>query len=342
MTRSATRPATPTADKTPAKISTGQMRRMHALLRDHGIIGDKAVHDYITADLAENDEPPVEHRNDLTTVQAARIIADLETSEVATAPTAAGLTALREPFGIESVGKLPRSTCRDCSRAERKVCERHTWVTGCSVCRGSHSSATMHIDYVGHADVTARLLAVDPYWTWRPFTPDELAGIPPHLRAAGVWIMLTVLGVTRPGFGDSEGDRKADGQRAKECIGDALRNAAMRFGVALDLWAKGDRDWAHAEKTGTDQHPDEAPPSQDVPTPPYVGPTADELHGIIASYADRAGISVEQITEKWRAAHGGLTMDQYADLPPQALAALERVIGDYITAHPDEFTAVAV
>ena len=27
----------------------------------------------------------------------------------------------------------------------------------------------------------------------------------------------------------------------KVLIGDALRNAAMRFGVALDLWAKGDR-----------------------------------------------------------------------------------------------------
>ena len=31
-----------------------------------------------------------------------------------------------------------------------------------------------------------------------------------------------------------------DGKSAKECIGDAIRNAAMRFGVALDLWAKDD------------------------------------------------------------------------------------------------------
>ena len=28
------------------------------------------------------------------------------------------------------------------------------------------------------------------------------------------------------------------GARVKECIGDAIRNAAMRAGVALDLWAK--------------------------------------------------------------------------------------------------------
>jgi hypothetical protein len=39
-----------------------------------------------------------------------------------------------------------------------------------------------------------------------------------------------VCGVTRIGVGD--------GKNAKERIGDAIRNAAMRFGVALDLWAK--------------------------------------------------------------------------------------------------------
>src|SRR5690606_32615245 len=39
-----------------------------------------------------------------------------------------------------------------------------------------------------------------------------------------------ICGVTRIGVGD--------GKSAKECIGDAIRNAAMRFGVALDLWAK--------------------------------------------------------------------------------------------------------
>jgi hypothetical protein len=49
-------------------------------------------------------------------------------------------------------------------------------------------------------------------------------------RAGNLWIKLTICGVTRLGVGD--------GKNAKEVIGDAIRNAAMRFGVALDLWAK--------------------------------------------------------------------------------------------------------
>lgn len=96
------------------------------------------------------------------------------------------------------------------------------------------------LSYVGHANTTARLLNVDPEWTWRPFTAAELLDLPEFLRGLGLWIHLTVCGVTRPGFGDP-GNSKG-GNAVKEAIGDAIRNAAMRFGVALDLWAKGDTE----------------------------------------------------------------------------------------------------
>lgn len=321
----------------PGTITTTQMRRLHALLRDHGISGDKAVHAYINTSLAEHDADPVESRSDLGTVDAARIIAELEVAEVAHAPTAAGLTALRADFPAEEIGQLPRSTCQACSKSERKRCEEHGWVPNCPVCHGRHSSATMHITYVGHADVTARLLSVDPYWTWRPFNPDELAGIPPSMRGDGVWIMLTVLGVTRPGFGSNDG--KPGGNGVKEAIGDALRNAAMRFGVALDLWAKGDREWARADKDGTDRHPDEAQPPEPQPSTPYVGPSADEILAQIAAHAGRAGISVEQITAKWRTSNGDLSLDAMMALPPQALFPLERSIADYLAAHPEALAA---
>ena len=84
------------------------------------------------------------------------------------------------------------------------------------------------LDYVGHAATTDRLLAVDPEWTWEPVAFDE-QGLP-ALQGRNLWIRLTVCGVTRYGVGD--------GASIKECIGDAIRNAAMRFGVALDLWGK--------------------------------------------------------------------------------------------------------
>ncbi len=44
--------------------------------------------------------------------------------------------------------------------------------------------------------------------------------------------------MTRLGYGSVPGSQP---DAVKVLIGDALRNAAMRFGVALDLWAKGDR-----------------------------------------------------------------------------------------------------
>ena len=47
---------------------------------------------------------------------------------------------------------------------------------------------------------------------------------------------LTVCGVTRLGYGHAAPKSYGDpGMREKEVIGDALRNAAMRFGAALDL-----------------------------------------------------------------------------------------------------------
>lgn len=85
------------------------------------------------------------------------------------------------------------------------------------------------LDYVGHAAVTDRLLAIDPTWSWEPMGVDE-HGLPATDKAGNLWIKLTVCGVTRIGVGD--------GPSAKIAVGDAIRNAAMRFGVALDLWSK--------------------------------------------------------------------------------------------------------
>jgi hypothetical protein len=91
------------------------------------------------------------------------------------------------------------------------------------------------LDYVGHAALTARLLDVDPLWTWEPMalTPE---GLPLFDDMGGLWIKLTVSGMTRLGYGHAA---KKTGDGVKEVIGDALRNAAMRFGAALDLWHKG-------------------------------------------------------------------------------------------------------
>ena len=95
--------------------------------------------------------------------------------------------------------------------------------------------------YVGHAALTDRLLDVDPSWIWEPLALDE-RGLPALDEVGGLWIKLTVCGVTRMGYGDA--GQKKGGDAMKERIGDALRNAAMRFGAALELWHKGE---LHAE-----------------------------------------------------------------------------------------------
>jgi hypothetical protein len=140
----------------------------------------------------------------------------------------AALTVLRRPFPPEVVGLLPKVTCKACSNSPTKECGSHRR-SECTQCHNYITSAHIHLDYVGHAAVTDRLLTADPGWTWEPVAKDPNTGMP--LRDNGnLWIRLTVAGITRLGVGD--------GSSLKECIGDAIRNAAMRFGVALDLWTR--------------------------------------------------------------------------------------------------------
>lgn len=147
---------------------------------------------------------------------------------------------LREPFPDKAVGKLPKLTCKQCSDAHTKVCGQHHKVN-CKHCGNYISERHIDLDYVGHATTTDRLLTVDPTWTWEPVAVDA-QGSPALDREGNLWIRLTVCGVTRLGCGD--------GKSMKERIGDALRNAAMRFGVALDLWSKAELE-SHVEETGT-------------------------------------------------------------------------------------------
>ena len=111
--------------------------------------------------------------------------------------------ALRAPFPKEQIQKLP--------------------------------TGGLQLDYVSHAWVTDRLLQVDPAWTWEPVAFDA-DGLPKFDSNGGLWIKLTVCGVTRYGYGEPQGRDKFDA--CKGAIGNAIRVAALRFGVALDLWAK--------------------------------------------------------------------------------------------------------
>jgi hypothetical protein len=152
---------------------------------------------------------------------------------------------LRKPFPDGVVGALPKPYKKESPKGN------------CQVCGGYHGLPAAHLDFVGHAAVTDRLLSVDPTWTWEPMGFDA-QGLPALDREGNLWIRLTVCGVTRIGVGD--------GASMKEKIGDALRNAAMRFGVALALWTKDELESGVHETKAVEGHPDQ---QQQAPRPSY-------------------------------------------------------------------------
>lgn len=151
-----------------------------------------------------------------------------------------GLELLRAPFDAKHIGKLPKPIKwqTDAYKKDKKTGGK------CGICGGYHHKDVVHLDYVGHAALTDRLLDADPYWYWEPIAFTDL-GLPAFDSSGGLWIRLYIHNgdkvVNRLGYGHAATSNFKDiGSREKEVIGDALRNAAMRFGAALDLWHKGD------------------------------------------------------------------------------------------------------
>lgn len=194
---------------------------------------------------------------------------------------------LRKPFPVSDMNKLPKLTCKAC---REKNCNQHR-KSKCKDCGNYISEAHMHLDYVGHAALTDRLLQVDPEWNWEPMSVDQ-NGAPAFDGNGGMWIRLTLCGVTRPGYGDGAGKRGGDA--VKEAIGDALRNAGMRFGLALDLWRKEPL-----------QQQESTPEPESVigrGEPPPDTPTA--ARKALAAEAEKAGLDLSEVSGAYKAKTG--------------------------------------
>ena len=194
-----------------------------------------------------------------------------------------GLELLREPFPLHQISKLPKPT------AAQTKAVKDDFKAGirCALCGGWHHKDVIHLDYVGHAALTDRLLDCDPTWSWEPVAFDSY-GLPAIDKDGGLWIRLTLCGITRLGYGDAQG--KTGGDAMKERIGDALRNAAMRFGAALDLWHKGD---LHVENDDAQPAEEKQIPEKDK-KPEY---TQFESHKEKMIADIKAGKSVNQIID---------------------------------------------
>lgn len=310
-----------------------QQRAMAAALRDHGITTDAAVYDYLTAALGRE----ITSRKELTTTEAAHIIRELIDNPPAQGPTVEQWAALAAPFPPDQVEKKPQTLRRD--DQDKGRCENNRYSADGHFCGGWHARA-IHLDYVGHAGITMRLneVVTPAGWSWEPvaFNPD---GTPNTGRE--FWIRLTVLGVTKYGVGDDFNGS------AKQAIGDALRNAALRFGIATYLWSKSDASKVIAAGGDPDAHQsapgisrdDAARGSGDASS--YPGPVTDDLSElgtadlllIVDGYAEKAGVSFEKFTEKFRTEIGlgtAVPVDEMDTMPPDVVAGFVRRVRNHL------------
>jgi hypothetical protein len=215
---------------------------------------------------------------------------------------------LTKPFPQEAVGKKPVITCKACSDSKDKVCGTHRKVN-CKACGNYITNKHQHLDFVGHAFVTERLLDVDKDWSWRPIAIGA-NGLPLLDENGGLWIELTIGGKSRLGYGDADGKR--GGKAIKEAIGDAIRNAAMRFGVALEMWKK------ESPKETADDIPDrQVDRPQQTPEE-----RKTELRGQIAAVGKEKGMSIEQIAGEF--SHWCYNKHEIATAP-------ERLLKEFLT-----------
>lgn len=136
-----------------------------------------------------------------------------------------------------------------------------------------------NLTYMGHAEVTLALLAVDPRWSWEPVAFDQSSGLPVIDEQGDrlvLWGYLTVHGHRRLCVGTCE-RRKGDPE--KELIGDLLRNGAMRFGIGTKLWSKavdadpagsGAGGFTRGGQRGQQRRSAEQPADTPEPAPPGV------------------------------------------------------------------------
>jgi hypothetical protein len=204
-----------------------------------------------------------------------------------------GLEKMRVPFPANLVNKLPKGTkAQNECPANEKV--------NCKECGGWHHPKIIHLDYVGHAALTDRLLDTDPLWNWEPLALHD--GLPAFDTSGGLWIRLTVCGHTRLGYGHAPASSfKEIGSREKEVIGDALRNAAMRFGAALDLWHKGDLHVAEETETKeeTGAPPKQAGKASDTPNPDTPMPKVNQdLHNELAAYCMGDTVKMDTVLKR--------------------------------------------
>ena len=211
----------------------------------------------------------------------------------------------------------------------------------------------INLAYVSHADITRILIEVDPAWSWQPIEwVNGRPAINVENGTATMWGTLTLLGKSMIGVGSVRADKQ---DHEKELVGDFLRNAAMRFGIAISLWSK--QDWsdnntitslpaaqakrAEQAKPYVGNHP-----AKGVPSPKVVQdfmeesePTPAEISEIAAAFGATVVENITPIT-KPVASSGGKASEKQKGLISKL--AKEKMNGDCVPLMQQLFNKSAV
>lgn len=265
----------------PARITTKQMREMHALLRDHGITGDTAVHDYLNVWLSEHDDEqaPLESRADLAGPTATKIIRDLRGGEVARAPGGLARALVQVQTSLPLVAK-----------------------TKTAKIPGKNGGQGYSYTYADLADVTAAAMPL--------LTANGLAFMcRPRATERG----YELVGVLMHESGEErEGALPLHGNDPQQMGGGITYMRRYLLGSMLGIVTDDDVDGRQAMGA--------------APTRAWDGPsTADLLNGIDAD-AQRAGVTYEVATARFRENAGGLSLEDLDTLDPWRLTDLAAAV----------------
>jgi hypothetical protein len=345
------------AEEAAGKITPRQMRELHGVLRVHGITGDRAVHDYLTAA-----GHPVESRADLDTVAAAQLIAELEAAPVRHPSIEAALVAFQTEAPVvpkNQTATVPTKNggsytysyadLADVTAAALPLLTRHGLAFSC--CPRVTDRGYELVGRLVHVSGGQLEGALPLYGN----SPQDIGS---SLTYARRYLLGCITGIVTDVDDDAQAAQPA--QRAREWDGpstlDYLRQIeadATRAGTTLEVATEKFRHtvgctveglsavppWqiqplANAVKKRADEVQAAAAQQPAQQPAAYFGPTTSELLEQIASHADRAGTTLEEITAKWREANGGIPVENLGTLPPQALAPLEASIAEYLAANP--------
>jgi hypothetical protein len=175
------------------------------------------------------------------------------------------------------------------------------------------------LDYVNHAHVTNRLNQYAPGWS---YTLDEM-----FTQAGECWVRgtMTIYGASRVEFGK--------GKNPLEAMSHFIRRAAMRFGVATDLWAKEDfeedtdagREGPHPSQGGSLPASTNSPAGgmgEAIPAGEPQLATQDQWANLLAMTSGKTAAAVQLLNEKngthytYRTAKEGATWAELAAVLP--------------------------